>query len=140
LNQFDDQLVQILLVSAFISFVLAWIEGSGQGVSDFVEPIVILVILTANAIVGVAQESSAEGAIEALKLYAPDSAKVMREGKLIKINSKDLVPGDLIEVGVGDKIAADARIIAILGTGLRVDQSILTGESVSVQKNELKQR
>jgi len=70
LNQFEDQLVQILLASAFISFILAWIEGTGQGLADFVEPIVILLILTANAIVGVAQESSAESAIEVSLNYS----------------------------------------------------------------------
>lgn len=69
-----------------------------------------------------------------MKSYAPDSAKVVRQGKLIKINAKELVPGDLIEVSVGDKVPADARIIEILGTALRVDQAMLTGESVSVQK------
>jgi magnesium-transporting ATPase (P-type) len=69
LNQFDDQLVQILLISAVISFAFAWFEGKRQGgFADFVEPIVILLILTANAVVGVAQESSAEGAIEVISL------------------------------------------------------------------------
>lgn len=69
-----------------------------------------------------------------MKSYAPDGAKVVRDGKLISVEARDLVPGDLIEISVGDKIPADARIVEIIGAGLRVDQAILTGESVSVQK------
>jgi P-type Ca2+ transporter type 2A len=69
-----------------------------------------------------------------LKSYAPDSAKVVRNGVLVKIDARDVVPGDLIEVSVGDKIPADARVYEIIGTGIRVDQALLTGESVSVQK------
>lgn len=69
-----------------------------------------------------------------MKSYAPDGAKVVRDGKLMSVEARDLVPGDLIEVSVGDKIPADARIVEIMGAGLRIDQAILTGESVSVQK------
>ena len=69
-----------------------------------------------------------------MRSYAPDVAKVIRNGKLIKVNARDLVPGDLIEIAVGDKIPADARLVEIISAGLRVDQAILTGESVSVQK------
>ncbi|CAG8539049.1 4669_t:CDS:10 [Paraglomus brasilianum] len=121
LEQFKDQLVIILLVSAAVSFILALLEESDEKGTAFVEPIVILLILIANAI--------------ALKEYAPDETRVWRGGYLVKIKTSELVPGDIIELSIGDKIPADARLLKINSSTFRVDQALLTGESVSVNKD-----
>ncbi|KAL7514053.1 hypothetical protein ACHAXN_011305 [Cyclotella atomus] len=140
LEQFDDTLVKILLAAALISFILAYFDDAGEhadeeGILAYVEPIVILIILILNAIVGVWQESNAEAALEALKELQSETARVLRDGKMSTINSRELLPGDVIEVKVGDRVPADARVIELKTTSLRIDQSQLTGESQSVAKD-----
>ncbi len=83
------------------------------------------------------QERNAEDAIEALKEYEPDMGKVIRAEKkgVQNIRASELVPGDIVEISVGDKAPADIRLISIMSTTLRIDQSILTGESVTVIKH-----
>ena len=86
---------------------------SQSAIAAFVEPIVILTILIINAIVGVLQERDAENALEKLKQMQPKFAEVIRDGKLSQLGAEDLVPGDIIKVKQGDRVPADARVLAV---------------------------
>ncbi|KAG6648862.1 hypothetical protein I3843_07G170500 [Carya illinoinensis] len=132
-KQFDDLLVKILIVAALVSFILALINGE-TGLTAFLEPSVILMILAANAAVGVITETNAEKALEELRAYQADIATVLRNGCFSILPATELVPGDIVEVSVGCKVPADMRMIEMLSNQLRVDQAILTGESCSVEK------
>lgn len=134
LKQFDDLLVKILIVAAVVDFLIALANGE-SGISAFLEPGVIILILIANATVGVITETNAEAAIEELKAYEAEVATVLRHGRLSLLPAAELVPGDIVEVSVGGKVPADLRLIEILSSNFRVDQAILTGESDSVTKD-----
>ncbi|GJV36653.1 calcium-transporting ATPase 1, endoplasmic reticulum-type-like protein isoform X1, partial [Tanacetum coccineum] len=131
-------LKKILLGAAVISFVLAWYDGEEGGEMEttaFVEPLVIFLILIVNVIVGVWQESNAEKALEALKEIQSEQATVIRIGrKVSSLLAKELVPGDIVELRVGDKIPTDMRVISLVSSMLRVEQGSLTGESEVVSK------
>ncbi|KAJ0088615.1 hypothetical protein Patl1_31966 [Pistacia atlantica] len=139
LDQFNDTLVRILLAAAVISFVLAWYDGEEGGemeITAFVEPLVIFLILIINAIVGVWQENNAEKALEALKEIQSEHATVIRDGnKIHKLPAKELLPGDIVELKVGDKVPADMRVVELVSSTLRVEQGSLTGESEAVNKS-----
>ncbi|OMO67622.1 Cation-transporting P-type ATPase [Corchorus capsularis] len=138
LDQFNDTLVRILLVAAIVSFVLAWYDGDEGGemeITAFVEPLVIFLILIVNAIVGIWQESNAEKALEALKEIQSEHANVIRDGKKVSnLPAKELVPGDIVELRVGDKVPADMRVLRLISSTVRVEQGSLTGESEAVSK------
>ncbi|KQK13385.1 hypothetical protein BRADI_1g09810v3 [Brachypodium distachyon] len=133
LKQFDDLLVKILIAAAVVSFLLARLNGE-TGLTAFLEPSVIFMILAANAAVGVITETNAEKALEELRAYQADVATVLRNGCFSILPATELVPGDIVEVGVGCKVPADMRMVEMLSHQLRVDQAILTGESCSVAK------
>lgn len=139
LEQFDDTLVKILLLAALVSFVLILFEGdrgeAGVGFAAYVEPLVILSILVLNALVGVWQEGNAENALQALKDLQPDKGRVLRDDVVLEIPARELVPGDIVELKVGDKVPADVRIAKLNTSTLRVEQSSLTGESTAVLKS-----
>ncbi|OIR57656.1 MAG: calcium-translocating P-type ATPase [Amphiamblys sp. WSBS2006] len=134
LEQFNDRLVHILLVSAAVSGLISVAE-SGLTLGALTESLVILLILLANSVVGALQETNAESAIDALLEYAPERVKVLRDGELDSVETKRLVPGDIVELGAGDRVPADIVCLEIRTGRLAVDQSIVTGESESVEKS-----
>ena len=129
-EQFKDAMIIILIIASLLSFVIACIE---QNPNEFFEPVLILLIVVLNAIMGVMQESKAEKALDALKNMSAPHARVIRDGKESIINAVDLVPGDIIKLEAGDFVPADARLIE--SVSLKSEESALTGESVPSDKN-----
>ena len=130
LDQFKDVMIIILLIAAAISFAIAVVEGNPK---EFFEPVLILLIVLLNAMMGVMQESKAEKALDALKSLSAPHARVIRDGKESVIDASQLVPGDMIRLEAGDFIPADARLLR--SVSLKSEESALTGESVPSEKD-----
>lgn len=130
LNQFNDMMIIILIIVAIIMGIYGVLYSH-----EYTDTIVIAVVVMINAIMGFIQEAKAEVTLEGLKKYSITNAKVKRDGKIKVIDSKELVPGDIIYLEAGDKVPADARIIS--ESNLSVDEAPLTGESVPVKKHNL---
>ena len=127
LEQFKDFMIIVLIIAAIVSGVVGVIEG--EGITD---TIIILVVVIVNAIIGVAQENKAEKSLEALQKLSAHASKVIRNGNLIVVPSRDLVQGDIVVLETGDYVPADLRIIEAVN--LKSQESALTGESVPVEK------
>lgn len=122
-EQFKDFMIIVLLLAAAVSFATSVIEGN----ADFADPIIILLIVTLNAVLGLIQECKAENSLEALKKMSSPMAVVRRDGKEEKIPSCDVVRGDILILRTGDAVAADCRLIG--SHNLQTDESSLTGEA-----------
>ncbi len=129
-EQFKDVMIVILIIAAVVSFVIACVEKNPK---EFFEPVLILLIVVLNAIMGVVQESKAEKALDALNNMSAPHARVIRDGEEKIINACDLVPGDIIVLEAGDFVPADARLIK--SVSLKSEESALTGESVPTDKD-----
>lgn len=127
IEQFKDFMIIILIIAAIVSGVVGYMQG--EGITD---SIIIFVVIIVNAIVGVAQESKAEKSLEALQKLSDHVAKVIRDGDVQVVPSKELVPGDVVVLDTGDFVPADLRIIDAVN--LKSQEASLTGESVPVEK------
>ncbi|MDF2587961.1 MAG: hypothetical protein K0S41_1802 [Anaerocolumna sp.] len=128
-SQFADFMIITLICAALVSFLVSLLHGE----LDFVDPIIILFIITLNAILGVLQETKAEKSLEALQKMSAPTALVLREGIISTVDAKDLVPGDIIYLETGNFVPADARLITAIN--LKIEEASLTGESHPVEKN-----
>lgn len=122
LEQFKDFLVIILIFAALISGFLGDLESA----------LVILIVITINAVLGTVQTVKAEQSLNSLKELSSPNAKVLRDGKVIEVSSKEITIGDEVYLEAGDYIPADGRIIE--NASMKVDESALTGESLAVEK------
>ena len=129
LKQFNDTMIIILLVVALLLYFYGIFYSH-----EYTDTIVILFVVFINAIVGFVQEEKATLILNDLKKYETSTCKIKRDNKIIVINTKELVPGDIIYLESGETVPADIRILSC--ENLKVDESTLTGESVPVLKCE----
>ena len=127
-KEFNDFMIITLIVAAIISAVMSKLNGEG----DYIDSIIIIAIVIFNAIMGLVQEEKAEKSLEALKKMSAPKAKVKRDGKILEIESQDVVPGDLILLEAGNFVPADCRIIESFD--LKIEESALTGETIASDK------
>ncbi|MGD8588366.1 MAG: cation-transporting P-type ATPase [Chromatiales bacterium] len=122
LTQFNNVLIYVLLAAAAVTALLThWLDAG-----------VILAVVVVNAIIGFIQEGKAEDALRAIRHMLSTHAMVLRNGRIVKVNATELVPGDVVSLQSGDKIPADLRLFRV--KGLEVEEAALTGESVPVEK------
>lgn len=123
-KQFNDFMIITLIIAAIISAAIAKITGNG----DYIDSIIIIVIVIFNALMGLIQEAKAEKSLEALKKMSAPSAKVKRDGKIQEIEASKVVPGDIVILEAGNYVPADCRLIN--SYNLKIEESALTGETV----------
>ena len=128
LDQFKDMMIIVLLIAAVFSGISSYLNGEA-----YTDTIVIIAVVLLNAIMGFAQELKADSAVESLKKMTTPNAKVIRNGQVMICSSEKIVPGDILSLEAGDTVPADARVIWEVSSS--VDESMLTGESESIEKN-----
>lgn len=136
LRQFVNPMVILLLVATIISvipLIINAVHGVKNQLAEICEPFIILLIVIVNSLIGAIQEHKADIAIESIKKMITSKVKVIRDNKMMLIDSIQLTVGDIVYFEAGDNIYADARVVE--ANNLKVMESILTGESESVDKN-----
>lgn len=129
LQVFGEQFLDLLVIILIIAAVISALSGNPESTA------VIIVVLILNAILGTVQYSKARKSLESLKNLSSPSAKVYRDHVRIEIDSRDIVPGDILSLKAGDMVAADGRILH--NYSLQVNESALTGESTNVDKSDI---
>lgn len=129
IKEFNDFMIIILIIAAIVSAGISFVQGE----NDYIDSIIIVVIVVLNAIMGLVQEAKAEKSLEALKDMSAPVAKVRRNGKICIVKGTEVVPGDIVLLEAGNFVPADCRLIN--SYNLKIEESSLTGETMPVTKD-----